>query len=114
MSIGTTFSPEYIAGENLDWGVAQWARPLVSLFMDGDASVTHYIANKILGNRYLRINTTLPSHIRMDSTDVDDMLYLIRIADNMQYKAYLTWLDSVGWSKNPPAPLDTQGAVAVH
>lgn len=102
LSIGTTFSPEFIEGENLDWGVAQWARPLVSMFMDGNAGVTHYMISKILGSRYLRVNTTLPHHIRMDSTDPNDMIYLVHSADQMPYEAYLAWFNSVNWAKIPP------------
>ena len=41
----------YITGKNLDWGYAQWAKPLVSLMLDGVGGIADYQCKQILGNQ---------------------------------------------------------------
>src|SRR3990172_1790796 len=42
LSLGTGTSLTYIKGENLNWGYAQWVKPLISLMMDGVNGISHY------------------------------------------------------------------------
>lgn len=107
LSIGTCFSPEYIQGWNLDWGIAQWALPLVNIFQDGGAGTTHFICAKVLGSKYTRINRTLAKPIRLDSTNKEDLDLLISLADNISYAhATTAWADSINWRKKSAAGVD--------
>lgn len=55
LSIGTGVSLVYIEGQDLDWGYAQWAKPLINVLMDGVAGISDYQARQLLGNRYQRL-----------------------------------------------------------
>jgi hypothetical protein len=55
LSIGTGTSLVYIEGREHDWGYARWARPLVSLILDGVAGIADYQCRQILGSRYHRL-----------------------------------------------------------
>lgn len=80
VSIGTGFSPEYIEGMNLDWGVTQWARPLIDILINGSVNTTHYICKQMV-KKYTRIQPTLDANIRMD--DTTKLQYLINFADTV-------------------------------
>ncbi len=42
LSIGTGQNPMYIPEQTLDWGLEQWAKPLVALMIDGMMTVADY------------------------------------------------------------------------
>lgn len=54
LSVGTGVSLSYIKGNNLDWGYAQWVKPLLNILSDGVAGIADYQARQILGERYQR------------------------------------------------------------
>lgn len=56
LSVGTGLSLNYIKGNTLDWGKAQWVMPLINIMFDGVAGIADYQARQILGNRYHRLN----------------------------------------------------------
>ena len=75
LSIGTGSNPTYIAGHDLDWGVAQWAKPLVNLMIDGVMGVAEYQCARLLGDRYFRLEPQLPKPVGMDDASaVGDLL----------------------------------------
>ena len=51
LSIGTGTSLMRIERKNLDWGQAQWIKPLLNIMMDGVMGVADYQCRQILGNR---------------------------------------------------------------
>ena len=55
LSLGTGVSLSYIKGNNLDWGYAQWVKPLLNILSDGVAGIADYQARQILGERYQRL-----------------------------------------------------------
>ena len=55
LSIGTGVNPAYIKGKNIDWGYAQWIKPLINILMDGVAGISDYQAKQILAERYHRL-----------------------------------------------------------
>ena len=55
LSVGTGVSLSYIKGNNLDWGYAQWVKPLLNILSDGVAGIADYQARQILGERYQRL-----------------------------------------------------------
>lgn len=91
LSIGTGANPTYIAGHDLDWGVAQWAKPLVSLMIDGVMGVSEYQCKRLLDARYFRLEPQLPKPIGMDDTAaVDDLLAYANAINLSAAKAWLT------------------------
>jgi uncharacterized protein len=58
LSVGTGVSLSYIKGNNLDWGYAQWVKPLLNILTDGVAGIADYQAREILGERYQRLQVT--------------------------------------------------------
>src|SRR5207247_4427117 len=51
-SLGTGVNPAYVAGKELDWGYAQWAKPLIALMVDGMMGVAAYQSARLLQHRY--------------------------------------------------------------
>ena len=77
LSLGTGQTLSRIEGKNLDWGVAHWARPLVSILIDGSVGVADYQCRQILGDQYFRLNPQFPPDKKFDMDDVgrmDDLL----------------------------------------
>ncbi len=92
-SIGTGTNPTYIAGHDLDWGVAQWAKPLVSLMIDGVMGVAEYQCSRLLEKNYFRLEPDLPKPIAMDyAAAVGD---LINYANAVSLSEAQDWLNTV-------------------
>ena len=90
LSIGTGTNPTYIAGHDLDWGVAQWAKPLVSMMIDGVMGVAEYQCTRLLGARYFRLEPMLPKPVGMD--DASAVPGLIADATAVDLTATVDWL----------------------
>jgi len=91
-SIGTGNNPTYIAGHDLDWGLAQWARPLVSLMIDGVMGVADYQCQRLLGKRYFRLEPLLPKPIALD--DAKAVGDLIKYANQVNLDDAVAWLEA--------------------
>jgi hypothetical protein len=89
-SFGTGNNPTYIAGHDLDWGIAQWAKPLVSLMIDGVMGVAEYQCRRLVGKNYFRLEPDLPKPIAMD--DASAVEELIGYANAVDLSAAVTWL----------------------
>ena len=48
LSLGTGVNLSYVKGKNLDWGLAQWAKPLVSLLLDASMGIADYQCRYLL------------------------------------------------------------------
>jgi len=90
LSLGTGWNPTYIEGENLDWGMGQWARPLVSLMIDGMMGVADFQCARLLGRRYWRLAPMLPRPIALD--DVNKTADLIAFARQADLAETLAWI----------------------
>ncbi|HEU5013852.1 MAG TPA: patatin-like phospholipase family protein [Roseiflexaceae bacterium] len=90
LSLGTGTNPTFIAGDNHDWGVAQWARPIISLMMDGGMGVADYECAQILDSRYHRLSCILDEVIPLDCYQKVDIL--IKYADAVDISATVAWL----------------------
>lgn len=55
LSVGTGVSLTYIKGKSLDWGYAQWIKPLINILQDGVAGIADYQVRELLGTRYQRL-----------------------------------------------------------
>lgn len=93
LSIGTGVNATYIEAETLDWGLEQWAKPLVSLMMDGMMTVADYQCTRLLGARFHRLAPVLPKPIALD--DVERTEDLMAYAGEVDLSATIRWLEHV-------------------
>ena len=92
LSLGTGTSLVYIKGKYLDWGYAQWAKPLVSLMLDGTAGVAHYQCKQMLGESYHRLGPVFPAGKAVGIDDVDQLPYMIEFAEKLDLAETTAWL----------------------
>lgn len=89
LSVGTGLNPTYIAGEDLDWGLLQWARPLTRLMIDGVMGVTSYQCTQLLGNRFWRLCPVLPAPVAIDAWN--------KAQELIDYARAVDLADTVAW-----------------
>lgn len=80
LSIGTGQQDQFIPGDHLDWGIAQWSRRLLEISLDSGPSMTDWQCRKMLGTRYHRLNPELGKHVPLDAVRVEDIGYLLNQA----------------------------------
>jgi len=90
LSFGTGLNRQFIRGQRLDWGYAQWARPIIRLMMDGMMGVADYQCRQLLGDRYHRLAPALPKPVPMDA--VRQTAALVRYAGQASLTDTLAWL----------------------
>jgi patatin-like phospholipase/acyl hydrolase len=90
LSVGTGLLPTYIAEQDADWGLAQWARYLLGLVMDGNNGVPDYQCQQLLGARYYRLNPILPRAIKLDN--LAEVPFLKDLAHGTDLTAAIEWL----------------------
>lgn len=68
-SLGTgSYTRAYAFSDARWWGQLGWARPVLDMVFDGQAETTEFICSRLLGDRYLRLQTALDDA----SDDLDD------------------------------------------
>lgn len=90
LSVGTGVNPHYLAGQESDWGLLQWARPLLSIIMDGPTGIADYQCARLLGPRYLRLNPRLTVVTGLD--DLSQIPALKQLAAQIDLTPTLDWL----------------------
>ncbi len=90
LSIGTGRAPMYLTEQSADWGLSQWARPVIDIMINGGVDVVDYQAAHLLGPRYFRLNPMLESNIPLDA--VDAIPQLVAAAERIDLAPALTWL----------------------
>ena len=90
--VGTGTSLQYITGRAHDWGYAQWAKPLLSLMLDGTAGIADYQCSQVLGNRYHRLAPVFPAGVSVPMDAVDRIPYMIDFAKNLPIDDIIDWL----------------------
>lgn len=96
-SLGVGHSLRYITGERLDWGYAQWARPLVNILINGVMGVADYQCRQFLRDRYWRLSPVFPAGTDIALDDVSRTGYLLDFAHQMDITETLLWVDRC-WS----------------
>ena len=90
LSLGTGFNRQFIRGQRLNWGYAQWAKPIIRLMMDGMTGVADYQCRQLLGEHYHRLAPALPKPVTMDA--VKQTATLVRYANQVPLDNSLAWL----------------------
>jgi patatin-like phospholipase/acyl hydrolase len=90
LSMGTGINPKFLPEKDAGWGLAQWAPHLISLIMEGSVGLADYQCKQILGERYLRINPTLPKPIGLE--EVSQIPLLKEVAEKANLDDAIRWL----------------------
>jgi uncharacterized protein len=82
LSVGTGLNPTYVAGDDHDWGLEEWAPKLIPMMFDAMVGVPDEQCAQLLGSRYVRLNPVLASNIDLaDATKVNELLNTADQAD---------------------------------
>jgi len=92
LSLGTGTSLFHIKRKNLDWGYAQWIKPLISLMLDGISGIAHYQCKQILRDRYHRLAPVFPSDVSIPMDAIKKMPYMVEFADEIKLKKTIDWM----------------------
>ncbi|MBU1908477.1 MAG: patatin-like phospholipase family protein, partial [Verrucomicrobia bacterium] len=92
LSVGTGRLLMRIEGRNLDWGYAQWARPLIDILGEGLTGVADYQCRQILDKRYHRLAPVFPPGRRFPLDGVKQIPALVKFAKVVDLKPTLDWL----------------------
>ena len=92
LSLGTGTSLVYIPGKRLDWGFAQWVKPLISLMLDGVSGIADYQCQKILGEQYHRLAPVFPPGVSLPLDAVKRVPDMIQFAEGADLAATTKWL----------------------
>lgn len=95
LSVGTGIVPLRLPGRNLDWGRAQWIKPLLNIMLDGVMGVADYQCRQLLGRRYHRLSPRLPAARPIPLDGVARIPELIRHAEAADLAPTLAWLKAV-------------------
>ena len=94
LSIGTGTSLMRIERKNLDWGQAQWIKPLLNIMMDGVMGVADYQCRQMLGNRYHRLAPVFPPDQVIGLDAVDRIPDLVKFAEAVDISEAVKWLNA--------------------
>jgi hypothetical protein len=103
LSLGTGINLSYIEGQNLDWGLAQWVKPLIGLLMDASMGIADFQCRRILKDGYRRVAPVFPSNvnIKLDewkrSQELIDFGNAAALVDPWDKGDIVEWLKTKGW-----------------
>lgn len=98
LSLGTGRPLMRIEGRRLDWGLGQWAKPLLGILTEGGMGVVDYQCRQFLGRRYHRLSPAFAPDDLIPMDAVNRMDDLVRIAGSIDLAPTLAWLRTV-WMK---------------
>ena len=94
LSIGTGTSLMRIERKSLDWGQAQWIKPLLNIMTDGVMGVADYQCRQILDDRYHRLAPVFPPGMVIPFDAVKRIPDLVKFAEAVDLSATVRWLDA--------------------
>jgi patatin-like phospholipase/acyl hydrolase len=94
LSLGTGTSLVHIKGATHDWGYVQWAKPLISLMLDGSAGIADYQCSQMLRDRYHRLAPVFPSGVSIPMDAVAKIPDMIAFADKVPLRRTVDWLQA--------------------
>lgn len=110
LSVGTGTARTRIEGRDLDWGLLQWAKPLLGVMLDGSMGVADYECRQLLGRRYHRLAPAFPPGQSIALDDVKRIPDLVHFAQNVRLGGTARWL-SRAWT---PANANSKSAPIAH
>ena len=95
LSVGTGVSLSYIKGNTIDWGYAQWVKPLLNILMDGVAGISDYQTAQLLGDRYQRLQMTFPTKLAIAMDDVSSIARMDTLGKNYDVAKVADWIENI-------------------
>ncbi len=92
LALGTGRSLNRIEEANPDWGVRQWARPLLQLMFQADMDTVDYQLKQFLRERYHRMDVVFPEGTRIPMDAVDQMDELDVFSHSASLDAVYDWM----------------------
>jgi uncharacterized protein len=89
-SLGTGLTPQFVAGDEMNWGLAQWAPVLANMMIEGMMGVADYECRRLLNERYFRLGPVLPEPVPLDG--VEKIPDLIEYANQADITSAADWL----------------------
>ena len=96
LSVGTGTVLSYIQGD-VDWGLAQWAKPITNLLMDANMGIADYQCRQILRDKYRRIAPEFPPNVNIKLDDWERSQDMINFANVADLGDVPNWLKQNGW-----------------
>jgi hypothetical protein len=92
LSLGTGVSLTYIKGQTLDWGYAQWIKPLLNVLADGVCGIADYQARQLLNERYHRVQIVFGPDETIPLDAVDKLDRMDDIARQYRLDKTVAWI----------------------
>jgi hypothetical protein len=92
VSLGTGTNLQYIKGASLDWGYAQWAKPLINLMLDGVSGIADFQCARLLNDRYHRLAPLFPPNTTYDMDAWQRVPEMITVAQNTDLQPTIDFL----------------------
>ena len=99
LSMGTGTSLTYLEGGNLDWGMGQWAKPLISILLDGVSGIADFQCSKLLRENYHRLAPIFPPGVKIDMDSVDQIPKMVEFANSVDINNTVKWIKN-NWLSN--------------
>jgi patatin-like phospholipase/acyl hydrolase len=93
LSLGTGTPLSYITGKSLDWGYAQWVKPLINLMMDGVAGIADFQCRQLLEGSYHRRAPVFAPGTNFALDDVKRVPEMVDFANAVELDPTLEWLE---------------------
>jgi len=95
LSIGTGVNLTYIKGKTLNWGYAQWVKPLINILMDGVTGISDYQAQQLLADRYHRLQVVFDPSEKIPMDAVDKIDRMDQIASDYKIDKTIQWIKNI-------------------
>jgi hypothetical protein len=97
LSVGPGAALQYVAGQDHDWGDAQWIKPILNVMMDGSVGVADFECQQLLGSSYCRVDPVFPAGKSFAMDDVSKIVDLMDLANAFDLTSTVAWLNASGW-----------------
>lgn len=95
LSLGTGTSLFYIEDDKKnehDWGFARWAKPLVSLMLDGVSGIADYQCKQLLNEKYHRLSPVFEPEVSLPLDAVDRIPDMVKVARHHDLSETVEWI----------------------
>jgi patatin-like phospholipase/acyl hydrolase len=99
LSLGTGTSLSYQEGGNLDWGMGQWVKPLISILMDGVSGIADFQCRKLLKSNYHRLAPVFPPGLKIEMDDIDQIDLMVDFAKGIDISETVQWIKQIWLAK---------------
>ena len=97
LSIGTGTVLGFVKGDHNDWGLAQWAQPLINLLLDASMDIADYQCRQILRDQYRRLAPVFPPGVNIKMDEWKRANELVAFANQADLGDIAAWLGQIGW-----------------